>query len=765
MSKSRLTPVLLFLCLVFSNAGMAWGKININLSQSGQALMPIIISPEASPAEKYAASELQKYLNQITGATFTVTENIPETGNAIYVGLSESVLGRCPDFKFSKLGTEGILIRTVDGDLVLSGGYPRGTVYAVYTFLQNELGCRWYAPDQELVPTQADLSIGKIDMAYVPPFIYREYYSEGATDKAFAAKMRLNGREFLKDIPEEMGGGIRMGSAHTLTNVFVKPDEHFEAHPEWFAWRKDEQKRVDKQLCKTNKALQQQVLKEVRAYLEENYATMSEGHKMVSVSCPDNNVYCQCETCLASIEREQTPAGPLIELLNVVARGIDKQYPDVAVNTLAYWHTDLPPQHLKVADNTVVQIGTLDRNHRLPVAQTRFHKIIQGWKKSAKHLYIWDYDANFRNFMQPHPNHFVVGQSLKYYHQNGVKGVFLQGSWGPAAELYAMRTWVYGQLLWDPTLDDKKLMIEFCKNYYGEGGKYILRYIDHINEAVNRKKAFFLGAYNHSTHKWLTLEDMNTATKLIDAAAKAVENDPVLSRRIKIARLSLELVWMHRYDELRATAEESGTAFLGPADPYVEMDRLEENEFNISVYREWQPYSKYLKQLRDQFPEPSSRRPADLDEIDAWQYKEYQEDTFALNQLEGEVINDDEAAGGKALRISDVAWGGYVSFHTPENIAGKWRVLVSLRAQPDAGVSSVDIPVCLYFRPYPGKRLKETARAYANFNQDNSKKYQYVDLGIVELAFGTEIQIQPMGVGHFGKASDVYIDRVVLIRG
>jgi len=752
------------LLFFFANGYELFAEGRLNLSKDGKALVQIVVGKNAIESEKNAALELQKYLKKITSAHFEIiSENDTSKDACIYIGGGEYVDRNCKDADFDSLGTDGIIIRSVDDNLILTGGRPRGSLYAVYTFLQDYLDCRWYAPDEEKIPLKSDLSINPIDFKYVPQIHFREYFCLGATDPIFSAKLRLNGREFMSDIPLEYGGNVRMGGAHTLFNTFVKPSEHFEQHPEWYAWRQKEEKRVEAQLCMTNPQVQQQVLEEVLKYLEDEYSKMPAYHKWVSVSCPDNNTFCQCENCADVIEKENTPAGPLIELVNFVAKGVKESYPDVCINTLAYWHTDLPPNTLKCEDNVIVQIGTLDRNHKLTIGHTRFHNIIQGWRKVAKHIYIWDYDANFKNFIQPHPNHFIIEESLKYYAKNDVEGVFVQGPWGAAGELYPMRTWVHAQMMWDGRKDYRELITEFCNAYYGPGGKYILQYIKLINEAVDRNKAFFLGAYATNTDGWLMLDDMNNATKLFAEAMKAVEGNPKLTRRVRLAKLSIDIVWMQRYRELLQEAQNSGKKFLGPKDPYVEMDLLEENEFGVDTYREWAPYSEYLQMLREKFPKRTSSLPHGFETCKPWQWEDIQEGLFACKELDSSVEVDPNASNKKALVVKGDLSKGDIIYTVPDELAGIWHVLVNFRAVPAEGYDSVDVPVCVYYRPYPGKGITEVARAYLNFTGNNCENYQLADLGVRKLGPGTEIQIQPNGVGHFGKTNEVYVDRIVLI--
>ena len=65
-----------------------------------------------------------------------------------------------------------------DGALVLAGGRPRGTLYAVYHYLEDVAGVRWLTPATDHVPTHGKLPLPKGDMRGKPAMPYREIYDE-----------------------------------------------------------------------------------------------------------------------------------------------------------------------------------------------------------------------------------------------------------------------------------------------------------------------------------------------------------------------------------------------------------------------------------------------------------------------------------------------------------------------------------------------------------------------------------------------------------
>jgi hypothetical protein len=114
----------------------------------------MVIPAEPDSPESRAASELQHYLEKIGKSRLNIVNDntISENGKKIYVGkiTSEKV------FEFIE---NQIYIIIRNGSLYLTGYSPEYPLYAVYTFLENYLGCRYDTPEVEKVPTVDPLRI------------------------------------------------------------------------------------------------------------------------------------------------------------------------------------------------------------------------------------------------------------------------------------------------------------------------------------------------------------------------------------------------------------------------------------------------------------------------------------------------------------------------------------------------------------------------------------------------------------------------------
>ena len=94
--------------------------------------------------------------------------------------------------------------------------------------------------------------------------------------------------------------------------------------------------------------------------------------------------------------------GSLLTMVNAVADAVAKQYPDVKVGTLAYYHTQKPPKTIKPRPNVIIQLTSHDCSVTDPIRDSDYQRTIQfrrdleGWSKICKHINLWSYNDAFR---------------------------------------------------------------------------------------------------------------------------------------------------------------------------------------------------------------------------------------------------------------------------------------------------------------------------------------------------------------------------------
>jgi hypothetical protein len=541
---------LLFAATVFLCVFAAGQVDALVIAEDGIAKAVIVVSPDSSEPEKHAAAELAEFLKQITGGKFEIAYGAGGGKSRILVGLKAAKLA-IPNFSSKGLGSDGIVIRTIGNDLILAGGQPRGTLYAVYTFLEDHLGCRWWSSKVSTIPKKRTLKVGKLNVRYVPPLEYRESFWFDAFDGDWAVRNKCNGNSERLDA-KRGGKHSYQGFVHTFFPL-IPPAKYFKDHPEWFSEIDGKRKYERAQLCLTNEEMRKELVKNLKAKLRSNPAAT-----IASVSQNDWHGNCQCSKCAAIDKEEGSPSGSLLRFVNAVAADIEDEFPNVAISTLAYQYTRKPPKHVKPRHNVIVRLCSIECSFSKALSDERnkkFRDDIVGWSKVCNRLYIWDYTTNFRHYVMPHPNLRVLGPNVKFFVDNNVKGVFEQGAYQSyGSEMAELRAWVLAKLLWNPTLDGEKLIDEFIEGYYGESGPHIKAYLKITHDAVEAS-GDHLGCFSPHTAKFLSFETLSKGWENLKAAEEAAKDNPALHFRIQVAQLPVMYVFMMRWDEMREKAQ------------------------------------------------------------------------------------------------------------------------------------------------------------------------------------------------------------------
>jgi hypothetical protein len=132
---------------------------------------PIVIAKEAPPFTREAAQSLAKYIEKTTGSKSAIVEGEPRPlpERAIWVGVQPVVNTIFPKLNLEFKHPEEILIAANEHHVIIAGrdrwdparlarkfgetGFTGkqeeyGTCNAVYTFLQDHLGVRWFWPGE-----------------------------------------------------------------------------------------------------------------------------------------------------------------------------------------------------------------------------------------------------------------------------------------------------------------------------------------------------------------------------------------------------------------------------------------------------------------------------------------------------------------------------------------------------------------------------------------------------------------------------------------
>lgn len=574
--------VLLFVLSILAGRGYA---DPVTIAQDGTAKAVIVVAEDAPEPVQHAAAELADFLRQISGATFAISHTLDADKSRLLVGAQAAKLVDA-NFSTDGLDHDGIIIRTAGNDLILAGGYPRGTLYAVYTFLEDEMGCRWWSSKVSTIPKKPTITVGTLNVRYVPTLEYREPFWFDAHDGDWSVRNKCNGNSNRLD--DKRGGRHRYeGFVHTFYPL-IPPDKYFEAHPEWFSEIDGKRGHKRAQLCLTNEQMRVELVKNLKERLRKN-----PGATIASVSQNDWHGNCQCSKCAAIEKEEGSPAGLMLRFVNAVAEDIEQEFPNVAISTLAYQYTRKPPRITRPRDNVIVRLCSIECSFSVPLSHERnstFRDDIVGWSKICDRLYIWDYTTNFRHHIMPHPNLRVLGPNVKFFVDHSVKGIFEQGAYTTnGAEMAELRAWVLAKLLWDPTRDGQELIDEFIDGYYGPAGPYIQEYLKIIHDAVEAT-GDKLGCFSPHMAKFLSFETLNKGWKQLKVAEAAVEDNPVLRFRVQVTQLPIMYAFMMRWNEMHNRCKAIDADWPMPESIETTFEQFKEvaAKKNITRLNEWQ---------------------------------------------------------------------------------------------------------------------------------------------------------------------------------
>ncbi|MEZ0327077.1 MAG: DUF4838 domain-containing protein [Fimbriimonas sp.] len=729
---------------------------------SASHLPAIIVAPDATGPEKLAAKELAHWLGAMAGRSMAVTESFLSPANSILVGQSVQSKRLFKEVPFDQLGDEEIVLRSKGSRLLVAGGRPRGTVYAVNRLLHLQ-GIRWWTPWATHVPRKSTLVLKDLAVREKPVFESRSPFWFHAFDRDWARRNNSNGMHAR--LTDEDGGKITYeGFVHTFYD-FVPPAKHFKDHPEWFSLIDGKRKWEGAQLCTTNPELRDFFVEIVREKHRKNPST-----SIVSVSQNDWYGACQCANCKAIDDREGTPAGSVLTFANYVAEKIEAEFPKVAIDTLAYQYTRKAPKTLKPRHNVIVRLCSIECNFAQPLAHPSnkaFAADIKDWSRLTDRLYIWNYVTDFSNYMLPFPNWYTLGPNEWFFADNGVKGLFEQGAYQSfGSEMAEMEAWVQSQLLWNPRQDDKKLIREFLEGYYGKAAKPIQQYLDLMARAA---KDFNLVIWTGPDAPFFTLDTMLEAERLWGQAEAAVAGDKDLLWRVRIGHLPVRFVFLSRWSAFRREALERKVAWplhdsrkavadqwlavaTGPGPTgWSPITHMNEGGTRPEIWAERFSVDPVVTPLPGR---GVAALPAGLPSGEVLDFQDDKARLFGEGNL-SELRADPLASDGIACRMP--GWHHEWAFQVPlaKAPAGKYRVFVVARVE-----SSVPVATGFTAGVYDSVASKNFGGAQPKV-KEMGLGYALYEVGPVDVNTGSYIWVAPPG-GEEVKA--VWVDRVLLVK-
>ena len=511
-------------------------RVEYTLFAEGKTDYAIVVGKDASESEKWAAQELQKYLKEVSGAEFPIQDEASASGDkVIVIGTNDRSAALLHLDQTGRVlaplsGDESFACRNVGPGIAIWGGRDRGTLYGVMSFLERELGVRFYTPKVTVAPHKDRLSFVCLNHSEKPGVRVRNDFYYEAFDPIWAAHNRINGAMTWREQP---GGLEAYWAVHTFYPL-MPPDEFFGPHPEYYSLLDGKRKADHAQLCLTNP----DVLRIMIERIQQKMRDLPQ-YLIYDVSQNDWSNPCQCDKCQALVDQEGSQSGPIIWFVNQVADAVKAEFPDKFIGTLAYSYTRKPPKTLKPRENVVVRFCSIECCFAHPFTECPENKAFiedtNGWAAIAPHIYIWDYVVNFSHYVMPYPNFRVLQPNIKFFNEHNAIGIMEQAAYqSRGGEFAELRAYVIAKLLWAPDCDVNEVINDFMYGYYGRAGQYVREYFDALHGRLTPETHIRLGLQPDDV--LLTDDFVRQAERIFDKA-EAVADSEEVRKRVEMARL------------------------------------------------------------------------------------------------------------------------------------------------------------------------------------------------------------------------------------
>jgi len=560
-------------------AALALSGAESDFIRQGKTDHVIVIPDQPDVGSQFALQELQTFLKKASGAEFkSVPSSKAPSSKRIFLGLSDAALKALGKDPRPDMKDQDFRVRTTGSDLFLFGQGSWGSMYAVYDYLENVLGYRWYdARGGMKTPDCSDLKWRKLDRSGNFSVKYRGAVGYWIFHRPQAHLAFLRNRQnyslidrFLKmkgiNIPPQEE--VSASGTHTLPcyipgeanrNVYkpfpwLKNQNYWKTNPEFFGVRENGRRSGGSHLCFSNPGLR----KELTANILENMKRQAD-KTIFSVSAHDSpGRFCHCEKCLALEKKYQTPGGAYFDYLIELGKTVSEKFPGKRISFLVYRknQTQVPPAVDRLPASLLPIFAPIDDDFGKSWAHPNNEKTRQDlrrWGKISSGLAVWYYPnpysgditpplGNIRRLVSDIREMIAAGMTHTYFEHNvGVANMI---------GFTELQSFLILQLLKDSSQDADALIREFVEFEYGKAAPLMLKYLDELEKASAKNQLYMswnapISAYDH-----LTAENMVRWHGYFTEMEKLLADRPVQLENLKRVKINLECAMLLRYNRI-----------------------------------------------------------------------------------------------------------------------------------------------------------------------------------------------------------------------
>ncbi len=499
------------------------GFTDIALANGGRSDYSIVIPVDASPCVSNAAQELKRYAEAATGANLNVItdEGLTFNTNAKYISLGETTLfeGSGMTVDVNELNRDGYKIKRYGNTVVIGAAREIGYLYGAYEFLSYQFDFEAYAADEVYYKKTDKAYLADFDVVDVPSF--RGRVTDGPMQFDTYGSMLLRFRNnTVRTEAYDYGDSKTFAPGHSETYMEILPSSKYtnpgdpdNYHPEWFS-------NATLQICLTNEELIEEFTKNCIEIVKNNPEA-----DYLNISQNDGDGWCKCAECQAE-QTQYMVSGYMVRFVNKIVKNVEEwrlenqPQRDLKYAMFAYASSLMPPtvydedkKEYKEIDPSVVphekisvRLTALNAcySHAFNDAScsTNVNQLsyMKGWRAISAEdikMTIYDYCANYHNYLIFFDTYAGLKENLKTYQELGINEIYRQNSTGSAVKtMGALETYLMGKLMWNVDEDLNELMDNFFTHYYKSAAPYMRKYFDHMRNYIAWKNANSSGGFH-----------------------------------------------------------------------------------------------------------------------------------------------------------------------------------------------------------------------------------------------------------------------------
>ena len=483
--------------------GAAASAGEIVLADDGKSDFQVVAPASPTEPERLAAEDLLATLAEITGADFS-----PASGKTRSIRIGQTAPGdRVPLKKFERR------ITFENGSVYLYGEGEYGNVNAVYDFLRDVLGCRWYTADDRSIPRSRKLVIGDANRSVVPsiPWMTVKHIAAGTPpQRMFALRNAIVDAASLDASDHKAHAGqhiIPSGSVpygEKLVNGMpvraLKDRAYFKTNPEFFSMDEHGKRVPDRHLCYSNMAMRDEFARNIELILkDQNYRG---NWRLFGIGQDDRGgKFCYCPECRALEKKYDHPAGAYYDFIFDICGRFAGKYPLLYFRFLAYREVQTlsPAKCFKeLPSNLLPSYAPLECDFSKPFthpANAVTERNFAAWSKLAKQLHWWSYPTPYPRPIVSFPliaNLHRIAENYRLAYRNKVAVAMCEFGLDPYSSLgfNDIRLYILAEVSRDINADVDKLIAEFAACRYGAAAPLMLKHIAELEAAEAASKIY-----------------------------------------------------------------------------------------------------------------------------------------------------------------------------------------------------------------------------------------------------------------------------------